>query len=316
MQVFKSVYEKAIILEPHLVPTQHEVVVCIVGLVGKLMDFMDKDSQICKEVAKCIYDGIMRRFRSFQWQAAIMSLLLEPRAYKVGSAESNIISKMLTKDFDNPRHALVELSRKLYWTYRLKPANYVDDDDLLEGLTEDTHVEKRARTEATDEDSKDDSEDMEDEIQDSIREESESVRQVEEDFTMFLVKPKAQDRVSKSSTLEFYQHLHGKMKVLNKIARLLLCIPATSAVVERFFSRAGWIMSPKRSTMSSETLRQMMIIGFDSGQNVGGSGTEEGAKNPTCTIEEGLPMSEFTLDLPMEAASADDDEVLDSDIDE
>ena len=49
-------------------------------------------------------------------------------------------------------------------------------------------------------------------------------------------------------------------KTLSKLAIKYLCIPATSASVERVFSQSGFIFRSHRARMSREILRQLTLL--------------------------------------------------------
>ncbi|CAF3800090.1 unnamed protein product [Rotaria sp. Silwood1] len=51
----------------------------------------------------------------------------------------------------------------------------------------------------------------------------------------------------------------GSYKTLAKLAIKYLCIPATSAEVERTFSHSGYLVRPHRSRMSRKTLEQLTL---------------------------------------------------------
>ena len=47
---------------------------------------------------------------------------------------------------------------------------------------------------------------------------------------------------------------------LSRVARTLLGIPATSAFVERFFSKTGYIMRPHRRTMGDKIAEDLFFV--------------------------------------------------------
>src|SRR5205085_9317231 len=49
-------------------------------------------------------------------------------------------------------------------------------------------------------------------------------------------------------------------KTLAKLAVKYLCIPATSAEVERTFSHSGYLFRPHRTRMSRKTLEQLTLL--------------------------------------------------------
>jgi len=50
--------------------------------------------------------------------------------------------------------------------------------------------------------------------------------------------------------LMFWKHNETNFLQLSRVARILLGIPATSAYVERFFSKTGYIIRPHRRTLA------------------------------------------------------------------
>jgi hypothetical protein len=49
-------------------------------------------------------------------------------------------------------------------------------------------------------------------------------------------------------------------KTLSKLAVKYLCIPATSAAVERTFSQSGFILRSHHARMSRKTLQQLTLL--------------------------------------------------------
>jgi hypothetical protein len=58
----------------------------------------------------------------------------------------------------------------------------------------------------------------------------------------------------------FWRKYHNDFPVLGKIAKKLLAIPATSAAVERFFSKTGYIMRPHRRCLKDDLATKLFII--------------------------------------------------------
>lgn len=59
---------------------------------------------------------------------------------------------------------------------------------------------------------------------------------------------------------EFWKSRAQEYTVLSNIARDYLACPATSAFVERIFSRASLLLSDERQAMSPDTIREMMCL--------------------------------------------------------
>ncbi|CAF4091923.1 unnamed protein product, partial [Rotaria sordida] len=59
--------------------------------------------------------------------------------------------------------------------------------------------------------------------------------------------------------LSFWQKMHQSYRVLSKVAAHVLCIPASSAAVEREFSLAGNIIPKKHSKLSSDLVNDMVF---------------------------------------------------------
>ncbi|CAF3267386.1 unnamed protein product, partial [Rotaria socialis] len=47
---------------------------------------------------------------------------------------------------------------------------------------------------------------------------------------------------------------------LTKLATKYLCIPATTAAVERVFSQSGFLFRPHRARMTRKTLQQLTLL--------------------------------------------------------
>lgn len=47
---------------------------------------------------------------------------------------------------------------------------------------------------------------------------------------------------------------------LSQMAEQVLCVPATSAAVERTFSQSGFLMRSHRSTMTKSTLSRLTLL--------------------------------------------------------
>jgi len=61
---------------------------------------------------------------------------------------------------------------------------------------------------------------------------------------------KASDKDAYVDPLMFWKHNETNFLQLSRVARILLGIPATSAYVERFFSKTGYIIRPHRRTLA------------------------------------------------------------------
>ncbi|XP_038061666.1 uncharacterized protein LOC119732280 [Patiria miniata] len=62
------------------------------------------------------------------------------------------------------------------------------------------------------------------------------------------------------SALQFWQDMAKKLPTLYKLACKVLSVPASSAPVERIFSRGGIIMRPHRARLSAEMLSMLMFL--------------------------------------------------------
>ena len=59
--------------------------------------------------------------------------------------------------------------------------------------------------------------------------------------------------------LLFWKNNETAFLSLSRVARTLLGIPATSAFVERFFSKTGYIMRPHRRTMGDKIAEDLFF---------------------------------------------------------
>ena len=60
--------------------------------------------------------------------------------------------------------------------------------------------------------------------------------------------------------LQWWKENAWNFKVLSIIAKDLLAVPATSAPSERIFSKAGAIVTTKRSSLASKTIDPLLFI--------------------------------------------------------
>ena len=70
----------------------------------------------------------------------------------------------------------------------------------------------------------------------------------------------ASDSSPRFSVLQFWQEMAKKLPTLSKLAYKVLSVPASSAPVERVFSRGGIIMRPHRARLSAEMLGMLMFL--------------------------------------------------------
>lgn len=68
------------------------------------------------------------------------------------------------------------------------------------------------------------------------------------------------DRFRTPNPLPFWQHYEEKLPNLAVLARRLFSIPATSANVERQFSAAGLLVNERRSSLSPETVEDVLFV--------------------------------------------------------
>lgn len=68
------------------------------------------------------------------------------------------------------------------------------------------------------------------------------------------------DAVSKSTSFVDMQKYYGTAyEAMIPVLERIFCVPATSAPVERIFSRSGIIMRPHRNRLTDATLRNLML---------------------------------------------------------
>jgi hypothetical protein len=58
----------------------------------------------------------------------------------------------------------------------------------------------------------------------------------------------------------FWQYKEDKLPCLAKLAKRLYSIPATSADVERQFSTAGLLVNEKKSSLTPDTVEDIMFV--------------------------------------------------------
>ena len=56
---------------------------------------------------------------------------------------------------------------------------------------------------------------------------------------------------------------HNSESLLKSTALEILSVPASSAPVERMFTKAGKLLSPLRSSLSSEMLEKLLLISMN-----------------------------------------------------
>jgi hypothetical protein len=62
--------------------------------------------------------------------------------------------------------------------------------------------------------------------------------------------------------LEWWKLRQKEYPILSMVARDYLGIPASSAFVERVFSRAGHLLSDDRLSMKEDTIREIMCVDY------------------------------------------------------
>lgn len=72
-------------------------------------------------------------------------------------------------------------------------------------------------------------------------------------------KHKDEKVIQYANVLQFWKENEKHFPNLAKKARKLLAIPATSAAVERFFSKTGFILRPHRRRMSDTVAEQIFF---------------------------------------------------------
>lgn len=68
--------------------------------------------------------------------------------------------------------------------------------------------------------------------------------------------------------LEWWKANEKTFPILSKLAKKYLAIPATSVPVERFFSKAGNILTKKRASMKPKTFEMLMYVGINKGTEI------------------------------------------------
>ena len=71
---------------------------------------------------------------------------------------------------------------------------------------------------------------------------------------------KKESIISYADTLLFWKTHENEFKFLAKKAKFLLSIPATSASVERFFSKTGYIMRPHRRRLNDDLAEKLFFL--------------------------------------------------------
>lgn len=65
---------------------------------------------------------------------------------------------------------------------------------------------------------------------------------------------------SKTNPLRFWECNANRFKVLSKIARKYLAVPASSAGAERVFSVSGWLGRARRSSLTPKNVSRLLMI--------------------------------------------------------
>lgn len=65
---------------------------------------------------------------------------------------------------------------------------------------------------------------------------------------------------SDQGALEWWKTQEKQLPTLSKIAKKLLCIPATSVPCERVFSDAGNVITTKRTQLHEDTVEQVLFL--------------------------------------------------------
>ena len=60
--------------------------------------------------------------------------------------------------------------------------------------------------------------------------------------------------------LSFWESQSKAFPLLAKVARLILCIPATSASSKPKFSAAGWVLEPRRNRLNPGTVDAIFFL--------------------------------------------------------
>ena len=68
---------------------------------------------------------------------------------------------------------------------------------------------------------------------------------------------------AKDDPLVWWRGHASELPHLAKLAKKLLCIPATSVPSERIFSASGYIVSPLRSQLKPEKVNMLTFLHFD-----------------------------------------------------
>lgn len=68
---------------------------------------------------------------------------------------------------------------------------------------------------------------------------------------------------SATTVLEWWKVRQSAYPRLSKVAKKVFCVPATSAGSERVFSRAGFVLSDKRSNTSPDNVQDLLFYGIN-----------------------------------------------------
>ena len=61
-------------------------------------------------------------------------------------------------------------------------------------------------------------------------------------------------------SLEFWRNHQNQFPLLSKLARSIFSIPATTTNVEREFSKAGWILNQRRSSLKPDEVDKILFV--------------------------------------------------------
>ena len=79
-------------------------------------------------------------------------------------------------------------------------------------------------------------------------------------FTHYHLNHKNDKIVNYADTLAFWKENEKQFNILARLAKKILAIPATSASVERFFSKTGFILRPHRRKFLDQNAEKIFFI--------------------------------------------------------
>ncbi len=82
----------------------------------------------------------------------------------------------------------------------------------------------------------------------------------EEDVPTKETPKEKKERLFKTDPMRFWEQHSLAFPVLHKLATKILCIPASSAEVERSFSKHKTVATPKRGNLSTATLKRITFL--------------------------------------------------------